>query len=355
MNSSGLPAASSGAASATASSVAISQSRVGLGEIAEHVAEHALLVAGMADAEPHPPVLRRAQHAVHAAQPVVPGRPAAALHPHLARRQVELVVERRDRLRRQLEERRRRLHALARLVHVGQRLERRAMRSPPIVPSATSPLKRCRHGEKPWRMRDHVERHEADVVALPGHARLGVAEADPEQHRATHPAYFLAAALARRFRRRLRRGFRRRGGAVPRPPRRRRRRGLGDGRLAPWSAAPRSRPRSRGRWITGRTPSVPFRSRPAHVVVDVERRRGRHRNAPARGPDRTRQSTAWRTTFSTPPRLMPGEMPSLTKWTVTATRIFSPAARRWKSTCSGRSVTGWNCTSRISARVGARR
>ena len=61
-------------------------------------------------------------------------------------------------------------------------------------------------------------------------------------------------------------------------------------------------------------------------------------------------SIAWRTTFSTPPRFSPGLASSLAKRTVTATRICSPAASRWKSTCSGTSVTGWNCTSRISAR-----
>jgi hypothetical protein len=50
------------------------------------------------------------------------------------------------------------------------------------MPSATRPLKRCRHGEKPWRLRDHVERHEADIVPLPRHAGLRIAEADPQQH-----------------------------------------------------------------------------------------------------------------------------------------------------------------------------
>ncbi len=92
MKSSGLPPASSGAASATASSSRPAR-LLGLGEVAQHVAEHALLGAGVADAEAHPPVVRRAEQPVHAAQAVVPRRPAAPLHAHLAGRQVELVVE----------------------------------------------------------------------------------------------------------------------------------------------------------------------------------------------------------------------------------------------------------------------
>ncbi len=106
----------------------------------------------MADAEPHPPVIRRAQHAVHAAQPVMPGRAAAALHPHLARHQVEFVMERGDRLGRQLVERgglpaptRRTRSCRSAASAPGSSRRRRC-------PRLTSPLKRCRHGEKPWRM-----------------------------------------------------------------------------------------------------------------------------------------------------------------------------------------------------------
>ncbi len=61
-------------------------------------------------------------------------------------------------------------------------------------------------------------------------------------------------------------------------------------------------------------------------------------------------STSRRTTFSTPPALMPGQVSSCRKVTGTFTRMREPGARRWKSTWIGRSVTGWNCTSRIRQR-----
>ena len=33
-----------------------------------------------------------------------------------------------------------------------------------------------------WRLRDRLHRHEADIVAVAGVARAGIAEADEEQH-----------------------------------------------------------------------------------------------------------------------------------------------------------------------------
>jgi len=60
---------------------------------------------------------------------------------------------------------------------------------------------------------------------------------------------------------------------------------------------------------------------------------------------------SWATTFSTPPRLMPGALSALANRTGTATRMRVVSDTRMKSTCSGLSVTGWNCTSRASARM----
>ena len=53
------------------------------------------------------------------AQAVVAGVPAAELQPHLAERQIELVVEDDDLARRDVKERHRRLHAAPRFVHEG--------------------------------------------------------------------------------------------------------------------------------------------------------------------------------------------------------------------------------------------
>jgi hypothetical protein len=55
--------------------------------------------------------------------------------------------------------------------------------------------------------------------------------------------------------------------------------------------------------------------------------------------------------LSTPPRLSPRESSSLTKRIGTATVTVACSAMRRKSTCSGRSLTGWNWTSLGSVRV----
>ena len=61
-------------------------------------------------------------------------------------------------------------------------------------------------------------------------------------------------------------------------------------------------------------------------------------------------STSWRTMLSTPPRRRPGQSSSFSNTTgiATVSRVLSETRR--KSTCSGWSVTGWNCTSRANTR-----
>ena len=67
-------------------------------------------------------------------------------------------------------------------------------------------------------------------------------------------------------------------------------------------------------------------------------------------PARQTTSMSWRTTLSTPPRLMPGDRPSFLKFTGTCTRTRDLSVTRMKSTWIGRSVTGSKCTSRGSTR-----
>ena len=52
------------------------------------------------------------------------------------------------------------------------------------------------------------------------------------------------------------------------------------------------------------------------------------------------------TTFSTPPRLMPGAWASFLKWTGTCTVMIESGPMRRKSRCRALSVTGSTCTSR---------
>jgi hypothetical protein len=110
-----------------------------------------------------------------------PGGATAPLHPYLARHEIELVVKRCHRFHRQLEESRGRLNAFSRGIHVGQRLQRNHLLAGDAA-LAGQALKTLPPRRKAVAVRDTVDRHEADIVALPGHARLRIAQAYPEQH-----------------------------------------------------------------------------------------------------------------------------------------------------------------------------
>ena len=86
------PLASSPALSAMASSSSIQPFAVGLGEVAEHMAVHHFLDAGVADADAHAAIIL-ADMLVERADAVVAAGAAAGLDPHLAGRQVDLVIE----------------------------------------------------------------------------------------------------------------------------------------------------------------------------------------------------------------------------------------------------------------------
>ena len=87
------------------------------------MARHPVAIAGVADSDPHPPEVG-ADMVANAAQPVVAGDPAAALGPHLAGGEIDLVMQDDDGLGRELVEAHGGAHGAARFVHVGLRLER---------------------------------------------------------------------------------------------------------------------------------------------------------------------------------------------------------------------------------------
>src|SRR5581483_2561142 len=156
------------------------------GEVRQHVVMHELLDAGVTDAEPHPAILV-ADMRSDRAQAVVAGDAAADLHPHLRRRQFELVLEYGDLAGPELEEVRRFLHRAPGVVHVGRGLEQdhalaieRAFRCLALKAAA------------PWcetmTPRNLVDGHEADIVPVTRVSRAGIAEADKEQHDAASRA-----------------------------------------------------------------------------------------------------------------------------------------------------------------------
>ena len=111
----------------------------------------------------------------------MPGRAAAGLHPHLARRQVDLVMDDEHVGRRELVEAHRLADGAARLVHVGERLEKEhllarqrsfgdlAVEAPPPRAEPVTAVNR-------------IGGHEADIVPVPGVVRARIAEAGNEEH-----------------------------------------------------------------------------------------------------------------------------------------------------------------------------
>src|SRR5262249_25795119 len=63
-----------------------------LGEILQHMPGNQRLVARMADADAHPHIIV-ADMGSKRLQPIMSGNAAASLHPHLAPREVELVLD----------------------------------------------------------------------------------------------------------------------------------------------------------------------------------------------------------------------------------------------------------------------
>ncbi len=150
------------------------------GEVVQDVSRDQILVPRVADPDPNPRIVG-AKVVVERAQAVVPGMATAALEPHLARREVELVVEYHDRLWFELEEACRLADRLARAVHVGPRLEQHdlAAAEPPFGDLA---LELCAPGSEAVVGGDPVHRHEPDVVPVAGIWRAGIAEADEKTH-----------------------------------------------------------------------------------------------------------------------------------------------------------------------------
>ncbi len=143
----------------------------------------------MADAQARAAEIR-ADPVADGAQPIVPGHPAAGLHPESAGRQVELIVEHHHVLGLQLEEVHGLGHGLAALVHVGLRLQDqdvdrpfgRGDRALPRQPQEARAL--VLEAVAPG---DGVDGHEAEVVAVQLVLRAGVAEAGQDQHGGAGP------------------------------------------------------------------------------------------------------------------------------------------------------------------------
>lgn len=179
---------------------------LGLGEIAEDVVGDQAFVARMADPDPHAGI-GRAHVRVDRAQAVVTGMPTANLHPHAEGRQVEFVMQNDEIGRIDLEEGRGRPHRIARQVHVGFGLEQHDLfGSEPALGDAALELRPP--GTEAMGGCDRLDRHEADVVAVPGILPTRIAETDDKLHSAllqTKDAPRRTAA--RRFLARLPRGI----------------------------------------------------------------------------------------------------------------------------------------------------
>src|ERR1700722_1592055 len=151
------------------------------GEIAQHVMLDHVLVAGMTGADAHAAIVV-ADVLGDRAQPVVAGNAAADFDPDLGRPQVDLVVEHRDLIQRQLVEVRRLRDGAPRFIHErpGQQQERaRAADWPLAGDTLETPAPR----PDAVALGNFLNRHETDVVAVPGVFGSRISESDQEQHR----------------------------------------------------------------------------------------------------------------------------------------------------------------------------
>src|SRR5204863_5594182 len=121
---------------------------------------------GMADADPHPPKIRPEQR-VDRAQAIMPGGATAALHPQLARPQIDFVMDHDDFRRQNLEEPRCLSDRFPRSVHKGLRLQQQ----PSLAADRTLrelALEAAAKAGKTVPPGDRIDRHEADIVAIAG-------------------------------------------------------------------------------------------------------------------------------------------------------------------------------------------
>ena len=110
------------------------------------------------------------------------GVAAADLHADVAQREIELVVDDDDVGRRDLEERRRGLNAVARQVHERHRLEERRRARRRASPRVQTP-RELLFEVRPARGRaQRVDDHEADVVAVPSYSRPGLPRPTTSMH-----------------------------------------------------------------------------------------------------------------------------------------------------------------------------
>src|SRR5262249_32123877 len=134
----------------------------------------------MADTDAHPPKIRPEQR-VDRAQSVMAGSTATALHPQLARSQVNLIVDHSDVCRWDPKEPRCLGNRLARVIHIGLRLQQK----PSFAgdhPLREFALEAAAKAPSAMTAGDQIDRQKADIVPVPGIASARIAKADDETH-----------------------------------------------------------------------------------------------------------------------------------------------------------------------------
>ncbi len=152
-----------------------------LGKISEHVGVDLILHTRMTDPEAHAAIvvadMRRDR-----TQAVVPRDAAADLHPHLAGRQLKLVLEHHDvgELR-QLVEVHRLRHRVAGLVHIGARHQQQNLLASQRAFGCDT-LKTAAPRREAVALGNGLDGHEADVVPVVSILFAGISQPDEKQH-----------------------------------------------------------------------------------------------------------------------------------------------------------------------------
>src|ERR1700752_4683426 len=161
----------------------INPAAIAFGKITEHIVLHHVLIAGMTDPDADAAVII-ADMFGDRTQSVMPGDAAADFHPHLAWRQIDLVVKHGDVRRRQFVKMRGFGDRPAGFIHIGagqQQKRARAAERSFAGDAGKAPAPRA----EAVALGNLLNGEEADIVPVTDIARSRIAESNQEQHATT--------------------------------------------------------------------------------------------------------------------------------------------------------------------------
>ena len=137
---------------------------IGLGEIAQHISGHGILVPRMSDAQPHTFIIGPHMR-MKRPQPIVARMAAAHFYTAFAGGQVQFIMKHNDISRGNFVKPRGFANRLARKVHKGFWFQQQNFCGAQMA-FAHAPLKFSAPRAKPMRIGDAIQRHEPDIMTV---------------------------------------------------------------------------------------------------------------------------------------------------------------------------------------------